>query len=619
MQKMLPGARLASEGAAGQAKIAVSMGHLGEVELGASFTPFEVLREHYGFVPNVFRAQVRLPRLIEAEAAMVASLLDSERALSRTRKERILLAVAGASRNPYCTTLHYQNLFALGTPARELDQIVDDYRQARLDPADAALLDFAVRLATSGPSILRQDIEELRSHAWAEEAVFETVLTTAWARFFCTLAAGVNAAPDFDPVPLRAPDTQVASHARNAEDGSGPYLRLSGVTPDDFPPVWSLNEAFGFVPNLCRAQAARPDIVEAEVNLLRTVLLTTDVLTRLQKEYILLVVSARNRNTYAITVHSEILRRMDVSPDHSDQVAFDHRKALLSGADKALLDFALKLAAFPTGFSEEEVSGLRTHGYSDEQVLEAVAMTALTGFLNTVQAGLGVEPDFPPRHALREASPKTVHLPEQDLRPTLGSLQADPDAELVARVQSGDVDAFEDLMNRSSRRVFRTLVGILGNPEEARDAMQDTFLKAFQHLSEFQGRSKFSTWLVSIASNTGLQLLRERKQLRSLDDEGFESDEGFRVREVRAWVDDPEQAYSKAETRSLVERTVMRLPAKYRVVLMLRDLEQLSIDESASALGLGVAALKARLLRGRLMVREALSPHFAGRAKGGAV
>ena len=146
--------------------------------------------------------------------------------------------------------------------------------------------------------------------------------------------------------------------------------------------------------------------------------------------------------------------------------------------------------------------------------------------------------------------------------------------------------------------------------------MQDTFLKAYEHLGNFQGRSKFSTWLVSIANNTGLQLLRDRKQLQSLDEEISDASESSRPRQVRAWVDDPEELYSKSETRELVEQVVMKLPAKYRVVIMLRDIEQLSIGEAAAALNLGIPALKSRHLRGRLMLREALTPHFAVTAKG---
>ena len=123
---------------------------------------------------------------------------------------------------------------------------------------------------------------------------------------------------------------------------------------------------------------------------------------------------------------------------------------------------------------------------------------------------------------------------------------------------------------------------------------------------------------MSIANNTGVQLLRDRKPLQSIDDGLAEGDEDFRPRQIRAWTEDPEQLYSRAETRALVEESVMKLPAKYRVVVMLRDIEQLSIDEAATALGLGIPALKSRHLRGRLMLREALTPHFAATTAGGA-
>jgi RNA polymerase sigma-70 factor (ECF subfamily) len=147
--------------------------------------------------------------------------------------------------------------------------------------------------------------------------------------------------------------------------------------------------------------------------------------------------------------------------------------------------------------------------------------------------------------------------------------------------------------------------------------MQDTFLKAFQHLGKFQGRSKFSTWLVSIAGNTAIQTVRERRTTQSLDDAPAQGEESFRPRQLRAWTDDPERLYSKEETRAIIEHHVMNLPAKYRVVVMLRDIEQLSIEESAAALGLSISALKSRHLRGRLMLRDALTPHFAAGAKGG--
>ena len=241
--------------------------------------------------------------------------------------------------------------------------------------------------------------------------------------------------------------------------------------------------------------------------------------------------------------------------------------------------------------------------------------TALAGFFDAIEFGLGVTQDFASRRLFRSAREKKAYLSESSDRLTDGKPQLDPDADRVEEAQRGDLDAFEALINRHSRRVYRTLVGILGNPEEARDAMQDTFLKAFQHLGGFERRSKFSTWLMSIASNTAVQLLRQRKRLESLDDDS-DADEHFRPRQIQSWTDDPEKLYSKTEMRSLIESQVMKLPMKYRVVLMLRDIEQLPAEDAAAALGLGIPALKARLLRGRLMLRETLSPHFAHTAKG---
>jgi RNA polymerase sigma-70 factor (ECF subfamily) len=248
-------------------------------------------------------------------------------------------------------------------------------------------------------------------------------------------------------------------------------------------------------------------------------------------------------------------------------------------------------------------------GLADRQILERLVSGSFARFLKIVQLGTGVEPDS-------EDSNKT-NLPQSAFRPTLQNGAEDPDAETVDRVKAGDFDAFESLMNRHSRRVYRTLVGILGDPDEARDAMQDTFLKVFRHIGEFQGRSRFSTWLVSIASNTGRQALRDRRPVQSLDYERDDSEACFRPQELRAWTDNPEQSYSKEEVRQLVEDCIMRLPSKYRVVLMLRDMEQLSIQDSAAALGLGVPALKSRHLRGRLMLREELAARFTSTARGG--
>jgi RNA polymerase sigma-70 factor (ECF subfamily) len=150
---------------------------------------------------------------------------------------------------------------------------------------------------------------------------------------------------------------------------------------------------------------------------------------------------------------------------------------------------------------------------------------------------------------------------------------------------------------------------MLGNAEEARDATQDTFLKAFEHIGKFEARSRFSTWLMSIAINTGTELLRRRRPIESLDES--EDEKSFRPRQVQSWVDDPEQVLAKSQVNALVRKGVLRLPEKYRVALLLRDINQLSTEDTAGALGLSIPATKARVLRGRLMLRESLAPHFS--------
>ncbi len=590
------------------------MGYLQEVELGSSFPPFATFLEEFGFVPHIFRAQTLLPRLIEAEAALLATILLKEQALSQIQKEYIVLTLAQANRNVYCVTAHHQMLRLLGVPEQQLERIFADYAQAGLSPADTDLLSFTLKLGTNGLS--REDVTENVAHGWTDESMLEAILTTALTNFLCTLSTGVGAAPEFTPRQIPAAGPSPLFGEPSSEGTSGSYLRAIERNPADFPPFSFFVDEFGFVPNVFRAQTLRPDILEAEASAISMVLLTGDVLSRLQKEYILLAVSATNLNTYWVAVCGELLRTSGVAAEDSDQIAADHHQARLAEADKALLDFAQKLAVQPSRFGRPDVETLRHHGFTEEQVLEAVVMTSLTNFLNTLQIGLGAPPDFAPRRVFLRDLSKIAHLSPPDRRPSLGERPIDPDAGLVAKVRNGNLDVFEELINRHSRRVYRTLVGILGNDDEARDAMQDTFLKAFQHLGEFQQRSKFSTWLVSIASNTGLQRLRDRRHVESLDEDGSASEEGFRPREVRAWTDDPEELCSKAEIRALVENTVMKLPAKYRVVVVLRDLEQLSIEETAEALGLGIPALKARHLRGRLMVREALSPHFTEGARG---
>jgi RNA polymerase sigma-70 factor (ECF subfamily) len=371
-----------------------------------------------------------------------------------------------------------------------------------------------------------------------------------------------------------------------------------------------LKRNFGLVPKVYLAQMLRPDIVDGEVQLLDRLLFGKGALSRVQKEFILLAVSAENNNSYFPALHCQTLQFLGVKPDKSQQVTLDHREANLSESDIVLLDFARKLASQPHSFSERDVEALRRSDFNDEQILEAVLMVGLAQFLNCIQMGLGTEPDFKPRvtFPLKEVNPGSS-AERQIIEPdSEGELVSDdPDFEIVARVKNGDTEAFEELVRKHGRRVYRSLLGILGTPEEAEDALQDAFLKAFQHLPNFEARSRFSTWLVRIAINTGVQRLRSRKSFDSLDEES----EDFRPRNIQAWTDSPEEYYSREELRRLVEKEVMKLPPKYRVALMLRDLEEISTEDAAAALGLSVPGLKARVLRGRLMLRESMVPYFS--------
>jgi len=377
----------------------------------------------------------------------------------------------------------------------------------------------------------------------------------------------------------------------------------------------TLKRNFGLAPRIYRAQMIRPDLVDAQVRLLDQLLFSKGALSRMQKEFILLAVSAENNNTYFPALHCQTLQFLGVKPEQSQQVTIDHREASLPESEVVLLDFARKLASNPHSFTELDVESLRKSDFNDEQILEAVLMVGLTQLFNCIQMGLGIEPDFKPRiiFPLKEMNPPDVserQIPEPEFSGEF--VPDDPDFEIVARVRNGETDAFEELVRKHGRRVYRSLLGIVGSREEAEDALQDAFFKAFQHLPHFEGRSRFSTWLIRIAINTGLQRVRSRKEFDRLD----EDDEEFRPRNIQAWTETPEDFYSREELRSLVEREVMKLPVKYRVALLLRDLEELSTEEAAAALGLSIPGLKARVLRGRLMLRESMVRYFSKASAG---
>jgi len=185
------------------------------------------------------------------------------------------------------------------------------------------------------------------------------------------------------------------------------------------------------------------------------------------------------------------------------------------------------------------------------------------------------------------------------------------EAGLVAKAKAGDSSAFSELVEHYQRRVFRMAKQITQNEEDAEDVLQETFLKAYSHLEDFQGNSKFYTWLVRIAVNEALMKLRKRRSDKTVPlDDPIDTGEDVVVREIAVWEDDPEQRYSREELGAILDDAIQSLKPAYRTVFVLRDIEELSIEETAEVLGLSISAVKSRLLRARLQLREKLTRLF---------
>src|SRR5271170_755118 len=158
---------------------------------------------------------------------------------------------------------------------------------------------------------------------------------------------------------------------------------------------------------------------------------------------------------------------------------------------------------------------------------------------------------------------------------------------LVQAAKAGDVEAFEQLIKKYDRNVFRIAQHITQNREDAEDVLQDAFLKAYENLDQFQGNSKFYTWLVRIAVNESLMRLRKRRTGKMVSiDEDVETEEGSMPRDLADWGPDPEQMYGQSELAEILRKTIQGLPPGFRVVFVLRDVEGLSTEETAETLGL---------------------------------
>jgi len=605
------------------------MSFFSEVRLEDEFGPFVTFQEALGFVPNLVRAQTLLPRVVEAQAKLECAVRLQEGAIPRIQKERILLSIAADRHDAYCVALDAKVLSSLGVSDSEIHDLLNDSPQADLSASDLTLLQFCLKLSRYAPSVRSEDIETLRACGLDDESILEAVVVTALAIYRCTLSVGLGPQADFGPRKFASTKIHarheralpgLLPHIHEAAHRKGPYLPAPYLSLNMFAPFAVVRKTHGFIPNFFRAQTLRPDLLEAELEAVERILLPEDVLTRVQKECILLAVSAANLNSYCVAVHCNMLRGLGMPSEEGDQIAMDHHESALTESDKALLDFAVKLGTRVSEFSREDVVKLQVLGFSEKQILECEVITALNNFANTLQMGIGIEPDFMPPPIFEK---NKMNLPGATQTPIqvgsavrLVETLQDADAGLVAQAQSGELGAFETLVRRHGQLIYRTLIAILGNSADAQDAMQDTLLSAFKHIGGFEGRSKFSTWFVSIARNTALKRLRRGKLFESLDEDEYDEEGDSRPRQVRAWQDNPEQCCSKSEMRQLIEKGILALPANYRVVVILRDIQQLSTDEVARQLELSVPAVKTRLLRGRLMLREWLSPYFTTSVKG---
>jgi RNA polymerase sigma-70 factor (ECF subfamily) len=184
---------------------------------------------------------------------------------------------------------------------------------------------------------------------------------------------------------------------------------------------------------------------------------------------------------------------------------------------------------------------------------------------------------------------------------------ADTDEALVRRAQDGDERAFGELVTRYEAKVYNLAMKMVRNPEDAEDVLQDTFLRAYRAIKLFRGHSTFSTWVYRITANSALMRLR-KKQLPTVSIE--DADEREAPVNIADWTPGPVDQLLSQETRQVMNEAIEALPPEFRQVFVLRDIEELSNTETAEILGLSVAAVKSRLHRARLKVRDRLAGYF---------
>ena len=204
---------------------------------------------------------------------------------------------------------------------------------------------------------------------------------------------------------------------------------------------------------------------------------------------------------------------------------------------------------------------------------------------------------------------KQMEFAEPNSTPTsVGSFEQD----LIARVQAGQADAFYDLVRPYERDVFLSALSLTKNDADAEEVAQEAMLKAFKNIAGFRREAKFSTWLIQIAINEAkMKIRKNRRHLYESIDEPQTSDDGDYIpKDFADWREIPSEALERKELRDALASALNSLPEKYRTVMMLRDVQQLSIAETAQILGISEANVKTRLSRARLQMRDALASGF---------
>jgi RNA polymerase sigma-70 factor, ECF subfamily len=188
------------------------------------------------------------------------------------------------------------------------------------------------------------------------------------------------------------------------------------------------------------------------------------------------------------------------------------------------------------------------------------------------------------------------------------------EASLVKRVCDGDLEAFYDLVRPYERLIYATAISIVKNPADAEEAAQEAVLKAFSNLSGFRGESKFSTWLVQITYNEAKMKVRKAHShlYESMDDQEQNEDGDFWPRDYADWRPIPSELLEQKEIRQAVHDAINSLSTAYREVLILRDVQRLTIKEATEILGISAASVKTRLHRARLLLRDRLAPGMDG-------